>query len=98
MFGITKGTTKEMCEELNARITNPKTGCQLTTMNGAIIQEAILDICSSSYHESLLNYLREKIVTDQMLEEQVEALGNDATWVEALIGLLNNEIAKSTGK
>lgn len=98
MFGIKKGTTKEMCQELNARISNPKTGCQLTTMNGAIIQEAILDICSSSYHESLLNYLREKIVTDQMLEEQVGALGNDATWVEALISFLNNEITKSTGK
>ena len=37
-------------------------------------------------------------VTEQMLEEQVGALGNDATWIEALISLLNDEITKSTSK
>lgn len=39
-------------------------------MNGQIIQDEILDVCSSSYNEALLKYLREEIFTEDIIMQE----------------------------
>lgn len=95
-FKIEGSTTREKAANLNSRIVNEK--ITLTNMNGSIIQEAILDICSTSYNQAMLDYLRDEIFTEQMIEQEVMFHQEYTHWTEGFIALLNREIKKSTNK
>ena len=95
MFSIPGNTTQERTVALNNRI--KQSGISITKMNGQIIQEEILDVCSSSYNEALLKYLREEIFTEDIVMQEA-AIQQSDDWRKGLIALLNREIQASTGK
>ena len=95
VFDIKANTTKEAAAELNEKI--EANNITLTDMNGSNIQKLILDKCSQSYNDNMLKYLRKHIITDEVLKSKMLETG-ETDWRKAFIGMLNEEIEKTTGK
>ena len=70
---------------------------RLSNLNGSMIQEEILDICSAAYHERLLKFLQGEISKGNFGEELKQALQSDS-WKNAFIGYLNANVATKTGQ
>ena len=70
---------------------------RLSNLNGSMIQEEILDICSAAYHERLLKFLQEEISKGNFGEELKQALQSDG-WKNAFINYLNENVATKTGQ
>ena len=96
IFNVEGKTTSERAKNLNKRITDSKIA--LTKMNGKEIQNEILDACSVSYNEAMLQYLRKYILTEDKVEAELSLYDEFTDWTEAFINLLNKEIKAKTGK
>ena len=96
IFNVEGKTTSERAKNLNKRVVDNK--IVLTKMNGKVIQNEILDACSASYNEAMLQYLRKYVLTEDTVEEELSLYEEFTDWTEAFVNLLNKEIKAKTGK
>ena len=88
-------TTQQKMQELNKRV--ERANLNLGNLNGSMIQEQILDICSAAYHERLLKFLQEEMSKGSFGDELKDAL-QTKEWKQAFIGYLNKHTTTKTGQ
>ena len=96
LLNITQGSSiNDKFIELNSRVSS--CNLRLSNLNGQMIEEEILNLCSAAYHERLLKFLQEEISSGAMGESVQQALSGPE-WKKEFIRYINENVPSKSGQ